>query len=197
MCYLSESRWWFQCVDYNYTACIDYMDPDVRCPKKVKLNHPLTHSPYRIILSVLSVYRLVFFFDSHIPAHTPVCIIFSCYQWSNRSLSSILLLNRYLHSNTCRFYPTTLLYMFDSWCIMYHLYSILFTFLGPVSFFIYGHLFPKDIMISFYQCHVCMIILVIWIPCVNSVVLIGIFTAYPRVSGYRHHKKTYLVNSFV
>ena len=32
------------CSPYNYTACMDYMDLDVCCPKKaVKLNHSLTH----------------------------------------------------------------------------------------------------------------------------------------------------------
>ena len=30
-------------IGYDYTAFVDYMDPDVRCPKTaVKLNHPLT-----------------------------------------------------------------------------------------------------------------------------------------------------------
>ena len=30
---------------YDNMACMDYMDPDVRCPKKaVKLNNSLTHS---------------------------------------------------------------------------------------------------------------------------------------------------------
>ena len=39
--------------------------------------------------------------------------------------------------------------------------------------------FPKDKIISFYQYSMfCIIILVIWIPCANSVVLIGIFTSY-------------------
>ena len=37
---------------------------------------------------------------------------------------------------------------------MHHLYSILFTSLGHISFFVYGLLFPKDKIISFYQFHV-------------------------------------------
>ena len=118
---------------------------------------------------------LVFIYNSHIPVHT----IFSCYQWSNRSLSSILSLNRCLHFSSCMFYWTIVLYMLDSWCKMHHLYSILFKSLGHISFFVYGLLFLKDKIISFYQYSMfCIIILVIWIPCVNSVVLIGIFTSY-------------------
>ena len=31
--YVSE---WFQCIGYDYTACMDYMDPDVRCTQKVR-----------------------------------------------------------------------------------------------------------------------------------------------------------------
>ena len=93
---------------------------------------------------------LVFIYNSHIPVHT----IFSCYQWSNRSLSSILSLNRCLHFSTRTFYRTTVLYMLDSWFKMHHLYSILFTSLGHISFFVYGLLFPKDKIISFYQFHV-------------------------------------------
>ena len=95
---------------------------------------------------------LVFIYNSHIPVHT--CTIFSCYQWSNRSLSSILSLNRCLHFSTRMFYRTIVLYMLDSWCKMHNLYSILFTSLGHISFFIYGLLFPKDKIISFYQFHV-------------------------------------------
>ena len=55
---------------------------------------------------------------------------------------------------TRMFYRTTVLYMLDSWCKMHHLYSILFTSLGPISFFVYGLLFPKVKIISFYQFHV-------------------------------------------
>ena len=54
---------------------------------------------------------LVFIYNSHIPVHT----IFSCYQWLNRSLSSILSLNRCLHFSTRMFYRTIVLYMLDSW----------------------------------------------------------------------------------
>ena len=43
--------------------------------------------------------------------------------------------------------------MLDSSGRMYNLYSILFTF-GSVSFFVYGLLFRKDRIISFYQFHV-------------------------------------------
>ena len=34
--------WW--CIGYDYMACMDYMEPDVRCPqiKAVKLTHSLT-----------------------------------------------------------------------------------------------------------------------------------------------------------
>ena len=92
---------------------------------------------------------VVFIYNSHIPVHT----IFSCYQWSNRSLSFILSLNRCLHFSTRIFNRTTVLYMLDSWCKMHHLYSTLFTFLGPTSSFVYGLLFPKDKIISFYQLH--------------------------------------------
>ena len=53
---------------------------------------------------------LVFIYNSHIPVH----ISFSCYQWSNRSLSSILSLNRCLHFSTRMFYRTIVLYMLDS-----------------------------------------------------------------------------------
>ena len=29
------SMWgYYQCVGYDYMACMDYMDPDVRCPQK-------------------------------------------------------------------------------------------------------------------------------------------------------------------
>ena len=90
---------------------------------------------------------LVFICNSHIPVHT----IFSCYQWSNCSLSSILSLNRCLHFSTHMFYRTIALY---SLCKMHNLFSILFTFLGPVSFFVFGLLFTKDKIISFYQVHV-------------------------------------------
>ena len=24
----------FQCIGYDYTTCMDYMDPDVHCPQK-------------------------------------------------------------------------------------------------------------------------------------------------------------------
>ena len=75
---------------------------------------------------------LVFIYNSHIPVHT----IFSCHQWSNRSLSSILSLNRWLHFSTCMFYRTIVLCMLDSWCKMHHLYSILFKSLGHISFFL-------------------------------------------------------------
>ena len=91
----------------------------------------------------------MFIYNSHIPVHT----IFSCYQWSNCSLSSILSLNRCLHFSTRMFYRTIVLYMLDSWCKMHHLYSILFTSIGHISFFVYGLLLPKD-KISFYQFHV-------------------------------------------
>ena len=37
---------------------------------------------------------------------------------------------------------------------MHHLYSVLFTYLGHISFFVYGLLLPKDKIISFYQFHV-------------------------------------------
>ena len=118
---------------------------------------------------------LVFIYNTHIPVHT----IFSCYQWSNRSLSSILSRNRCLHFSSCMYYWTIVLYMLDSWCKMHHLYSILFKSLGHISFFVYGLLFPKDNIIYFYQYSMfCIMILVIWIPCANSVVLIGIFTSY-------------------
>ena len=31
-------------IFFSYMACMDYMDPDARCPKKaIKLNHSLTH----------------------------------------------------------------------------------------------------------------------------------------------------------
>ena len=93
---------------------------------------------------------LVFIYHSHIPVHT----IFSCYRWSNCSLSSILSLNRSLHFSTRMFHWTIALYMLDLWCKMHHLYSILFMSLGPVSFFVDGLLFPKDKIISFYQFHV-------------------------------------------
>ena len=34
----------FQCTGYDYMAYMDYMDPNICCPKKaVKLNHSLTH----------------------------------------------------------------------------------------------------------------------------------------------------------
>ena len=119
---------------------------------------------------------LAFIFNSHIPVHTPVLIILSCYQWSNRSMSYILFLKRCLHLNTRKFYRTIPIYMLDSWCRMYHLYLILFTFLGPV---VYGLLFPKDKTILFYKFHVLYDNLIfIWIPCTNSVVLIGILTSY-------------------
>ena len=43
VCYLCEGRWWFQCVGYDYMACMDYMDPDVHCPQKaLNFNHSLT-----------------------------------------------------------------------------------------------------------------------------------------------------------
>ena len=29
---------WFQCIGYDYVACMDYMDPDICCPQKI-----LTH----------------------------------------------------------------------------------------------------------------------------------------------------------
>ena len=45
---------------------------------------------------------LVFIYNSHIPMHT----IFSCYQWWNRSLSSILSLNWCLPLSTRMFYRT-------------------------------------------------------------------------------------------
>ena len=42
--YLYEGRLRFLCIGYDYTACMDYMDPDVRCPQNaVKLNHSFTH----------------------------------------------------------------------------------------------------------------------------------------------------------
>ena len=94
---------------------------------------------------------LVFIYNNHIPLHT----IFSCYQWSNRSLSSILSLNRCLDFSTRMFYRTIVLYMLELWRKLHHLYSILFTSLGPISFFfVYGLLFSKDKIISFYQFHV-------------------------------------------
>ena len=74
--------------------------------------------------------------------------------WSNRSLSSILSLNRCLHFSTRMFYRTAVLYTLYSWFRMHPLYSILFTSLGHISFFVYGLLFPKDKIISFYQFHV-------------------------------------------
>ena len=89
-------------------------------------------------------------YNSHVPGHT----IFSCYQWSNRSLSSILSPNRCLHFSTRMFYRTIVLYMLDSWCKTHHLCSILFTSLGHTPFFVYGLLFSKDKIISFYQFHV-------------------------------------------
>ena len=45
VCYLYEGRWLFQCIGSNYMTFMDYMDPDVHCPKKVvKLNHSINHS---------------------------------------------------------------------------------------------------------------------------------------------------------
>ena len=34
MGYLCEGREWFKRTGYDYTACMDYMDSNVRCPKK-------------------------------------------------------------------------------------------------------------------------------------------------------------------
>ena len=34
MGYLCEERWLFLCISYDYTAYMDYMDPDVLCPQK-------------------------------------------------------------------------------------------------------------------------------------------------------------------
>ena len=80
---------------------------------------------------------IIFVPDSRLGWHTciPVHTIFSCYQWSMRSLSSILSLNRCLHFSSCMFHWTIVLYMLDSWCKMHHLYSILFKSLGQISFF--------------------------------------------------------------
>ena len=45
--YVREDNGSMQCIGYGYTACMDYMDPDVRCPQKaVKLNHSLTPIVY-------------------------------------------------------------------------------------------------------------------------------------------------------
>ena len=44
--YLCEGRWSFQCIGYDYTAYMDYMDLTVRCPRKaVGLIHSLAHPP--------------------------------------------------------------------------------------------------------------------------------------------------------
>ena len=91
------------------------------------------------------IFVLVFIYNGHITVHT----IFSCYQ-----SVLILSLNRCLHLSARIFYRTIALHKLDSWCRMYHLYSILFKSLGPVSFFAYGLLFPKDKIKSFYQFHV-------------------------------------------
>ena len=44
--YCVLSMWgkkWFQCIGYDYMACMDYMDPDVPCLQNaVKFNHSLT-----------------------------------------------------------------------------------------------------------------------------------------------------------
>ena len=43
-----------QCIGYDDTTCMDYMDPNVRCPQKaIKLKHSLTHwSSQRLVLGV-------------------------------------------------------------------------------------------------------------------------------------------------
>ena len=47
VCYLCEGRWWFQLIGYNYTTCMDFMEPDVCCPQKaIKLNHSSSHGSW-------------------------------------------------------------------------------------------------------------------------------------------------------
>ena len=49
VCYLCEGKYWFQCIGYDYTAYMDYMDLAV--PKKVvKFNHSLTHLNNNVLL---------------------------------------------------------------------------------------------------------------------------------------------------
>ena len=57
VCYLCEGRLWFQCIGYDYTACLDYMDPDAHYPPKILLNlitHPLT-APFGDVVVILKV----------------------------------------------------------------------------------------------------------------------------------------------
>ena len=49
MGHLCEERYWLQCKRYDYTAYMDYMNLDIRRPKKaVKLNHSITHFQRRV-----------------------------------------------------------------------------------------------------------------------------------------------------
>ena len=51
------------CIGYDYTACMDYMDPSVCCPKKaVKLNQSLFHSSALVIVLHLAI--IMVFFNS-------------------------------------------------------------------------------------------------------------------------------------
>ena len=94
---------------------------------------------------------LVFIYNSHIPVHT----IFPCYQcYQSQSVLHFVSKQMFIHFSTRMFDRTTVLDMLDSWCKMHYLYSILFTSLGPIHFFVYELLFPKDKIISFYQFHV-------------------------------------------
>ena len=61
---------------------------------------------------------------------------------------------------------------------MHNLYSISFTFHGPVSFFVYGLLIPKDKIISFHQFRVLYDNFGDMNTLYQLCVLIDIFTAY-------------------
>ena len=113
--------------------------------------------------------------NSHIPVLRYVHTIVSCFQWSNHSLSSFFL-KRCLHLSTCMFYWFVPLYMLNSWCRMYIVYTqfyLRFLDLYLVAYMDFcfwktrWHLFTNSVF--------CIIKLVMWIPFANSVVWIGIF----------------------
>ena len=107
-----------------------------------------------------------------------VHIIFSCFQWSNHSLSSFFL-NRCLHLSTCKFYWFIPLYTLNSWSRMSIVYTQFYLRLLDLYLVAYMDFYFRKIRWHLFTNSVfCIIFFVMWIPFANSVVWIGIFTQH-------------------